>query len=134
MKKLLIGLAVCILAGCANKTQQAQESAQGFLDAFLTNDFEKAALFCSEEFNDDFSQATEDFNKLDDSVKNMLKEQCSQLQAIISSVQRVNESDTFIVSYNIVKCVADSTGDVAEQEFIVSELKLVDGKVVSLNK
>ena len=71
---------------------------------------------------------------MDDSVKNMLKEQCSQLQAIISSVQRVNESDTFIVSYNIVKCVADSTGDVAEQEFIVSELKLVDGKVVSLNK
>ena len=82
----------------------------------------------------DFGKAMEDFEKLDDSVKVMLKEQCSQLEMKISSVERVNESDTFIVSYNIVKCAADSTGAEALQELVSSELKVVDGKVVSLNR
>jgi hypothetical protein len=130
MKKLLSVLAVCILCGCANKTQQAQDCAQGFLDAFLANDFNAAAAFCSEDFNVDFSKAMADFDKLDTSVKTMLVEQCSKLKANISSTRRVNESDTFIVSYTIVNCAADSSA----KELVLSELKVVDGKVVSLNK
>ena len=134
MKKLLLLLAVCVLSGCANKAQQAQDSAQGFLDAFLANDFNAAAAFCSDDFKVEFGKAMEDFEKLDDSVKAMVMEQCSQLEMKIRSVERVNESDTFIVSYNIVKCAADSAGAEALQELVSSELKVVGGKVVSLNR
>lgn len=129
MKKLLFVLAVCILGGCTNKTQQAQDSAQGFLNAFLANDFNAAAAYCSDDFNVDLGKALEDFEKLDSSVKTMLVEQCSKLKANINSTSRVNESDTFIVNYSIVSCEADTTA----KELLKSELKVVDGKVVSLN-
>lgn len=76
----------------------------------------------------------EDFSKLDDSVKILLKEQCSQLKAEVVSVERVNESDTFSVNYNIVRVCPDSSGVAAEQGLITSTLKVVDGKVASLNK
>lgn len=133
MKKLFIVLAVCILSGCTNKTQQAQDCAQGFLDAFIANDFNGAAVFCSDDFNVDFNRAMEDFNKLEDSVKIMIQEQCSKLKANVNSVQRINESDTFIVCYNIVRSCADSTGAGSCQELLDSKLVVVDGKVVSLN-
>lgn len=134
MKRLFILLAVCILAGCTDKTKQAQECAQGFLDAFLANDFSNASAFCSEDFSADFKKAIDDFENLDDSVKMMLQQQCSMLKAKVNSVQRVNESDTFVVCYNIVKSVVDSVGNQTEEELIVSGLKVVDEKVVSLNK
>ena len=124
MKKFLFVLAVCVLGGCVNKAQQAQETAQGFLDAFLANDFKAAAAFCSDDFSVDFGKAIEDFEKLDSPVKEMVVEQCSKLKADISSTTRVNESDTFVVRYSIVN----------SKELISSGLKVVDGKIVSLNK
>ena len=63
----------------------------------------------------------------------MIQEQCSKLKANVNSVQRINESDTFIVCYNIVRSCADSTGAGSCQELIDSKLVVVDGKVVSLN-
>lgn len=125
-------MAICVLAGCANKVDKAQNCAQGFLDAFLSNNFNASAAFCSDDFNVDFNQAMEDFDKLDDSIKILLKEQCTQLRAKVISVERVNESDTFNVNYNIVRPCPDSAG--VEQKLVTSTLKVVDGKVVSLNK
>ena len=134
MKRLLTIVAVCLLASCTGKADKAQSCAQGFLDAFLSNDFNSAASYCTDDFNIDFNQAMEDFSKLDDSVKILLKEQCSQLKAEVVSVERVNESDTFSVNYNIVSVCPDSSGVAAEQGLITSTLKVVDGKVASLNK
>ena len=62
----------------------------------------------------------------------MLKEQCAQLKYEISLVERVGKSDTFNVSYNILKNTPDSSS--FQDPVITSTLKIVGGKVARLNK
>lgn len=132
MKKLLLAVAVTLAVGCTDKTNQAQESAQQFLDAFLANDYDAAAKLCSEDFKVDFAKATEDFRNLGDDIKAIVAQQCSSYKAVVTSVERVNSSDTFVVNYNIVKPAVDSTA--FEKGIISSSLKIVEGKVQQLNK
>ncbi len=132
MKKLLLVVAVTLAVGCANKTNQAQECAQQFLDAFLANEYDAAAKMCSDDFQVNFAKATEDYRNLSDDIKTLLVEQCSSYKAVITSVERVNSSDTFVVNYNIVKPAVDSAA--FEKGIISSSLKVVDGKVHQLNK
>lgn len=134
MRIILIGLAILLSAGCASKAEKAQDCAQNFLNAFLSNDLNAAASFCEEDLNKDLKRATDDFDKLDDDVKSLLKEQCSQLHAEIVSVERVNESDTFLVNYNIVRACPDNDGAEGNNEMINSSLKVVGGKVAFLNR
>lgn len=133
MKKLLLGIAVTFAVGCTNKTNQAQDCAQQFLDAFLANEYEIAAKHCSPEFEQEFSKAVDDYRNLSDDIKNMVVTQCSKLKAVVTSVERVNSSDTFVVNYNIIKAAADSAA-VFEEGVITSTLRIVDGKVQKLNK
>ncbi len=134
MKKVLVIVAICALVGCTSKASKSEDCAQGFLKAFLANDFSGAVAFCSDEFKVEFGRAMEDFTKLDESVKFLLEEQCSKLEANIKGVERLNESDTFIVRYNIVKNIPDSSTVAQSKELFASELKVVEGKVVALNR
>ncbi len=133
MKKLFLAVAVILAVGCTNKANQAQECAQQFLDAFLANEYETAAKYCAPDFQVDFNRAMEDFNKLSDDIKVMIAQQCGNLEAVVTSVERVNSSDTFVVNYNIVKPAADSTNAI-EKGVISSSLRVVGGKVQQLNK
>ena len=132
MKKLLLVVAVTLAVGCTNKANQAQECAQQFLDAFLANEYDAAAKLCSEDFQVDFIKATDDYRNLSDDVKQLLVEQCSSYKAVVTSVERINSSDTFVVNYNIVKPAVDSAA--FEKGIISSSLKIVEGKVQQLNK
>lgn len=133
MKKVFSILAVCLLAGCADKAGQAQECAEKFLAAFLKNDFEGATQMCSDGFGKEFSRTVEDFRKLPQQEKEMVQEQCSALEYEISSVQRINKSDTFIVEYNI-KWVEPDTSAFRQQELVESALRIVDGKIDALGR
>ena len=132
MKKLLLVVAVTLAVGCTNKANQAQECAQQFLDAFLANEYDAAAKLCSEDFQVDVIKATDDYRNLSDDVKQLLVEQCSSYKAVVTSVERINSSDTFVVNYNIVKPAVDSAA--FEKGIISSSLKIVEGKVQQLNK
>lgn len=131
---MLAVLAILAITGCTNRAKQAQECAQGFLNAYLENDFNAAASFCTPEFSVEFEKAMADFSNLEVQMQQMLKEQCAQLKANVLSVERVNESDTFTVNYTIVKAFPDSTSNHAAQWQINSTLKVIDGKVLQLNK
>ena len=122
------------MTGCASSADKARESAEEFLKAFLANDLAGASAMCSEDLGEDFIKAMEDYNSLDESLKEMIHKQCSQLRAGVVSVERLNESDTFKVYYNIIREFPDSAGNCRPQEVISSSLKVVGGKVVSLNR
>ena len=132
MKKLLLVVAITLAMGCSNKEEQAQVCAQQFLDAFLANEYDSAAKLCTDDFKDEFTRATEDYRNLSDDIKALLVEQCNSYKAVVTSVERINSSDTFVVNYNIVKPAADSAA--FEKGIISSSLKIVDGKVQQLNK
>lgn len=132
MKKLLFIFAICVLAGCASKADKAQNAAQQFLDAYITNDFSAATEMCSDDFKELFGKTIKDFESLDPQIKEMLKEQCAQLKYEITLVERVGKSDTFNVSYNILKSIPDSSS--FQDSVITSTLKVVGGKVAKLNK
>ena len=132
MKKLLLVVAAALAVGCTNKTNQAQECAQQFLDAFLANEYDAAAKLCSDDFQVDFAKATEDYRNMSEDIKALLVEQCNSYKAVITSVERINSSDTFVVNYNIVKPAADSSA--FEKGLISSSLKIVEGKVQQLDK
>lgn len=133
MKKGLFILAMCVLAGCANKEEQAQMAAGAFLEAFIANDFQAATQMCSENFKEEFEKSVSDFENLPDQVKQMLKEQCSQVKYEIVSVARIEKSDTFVVNYNIAR-VQEDTSSFQMQPLASSTLKIVGGKVDRLNK
>lgn len=133
MKKVLFIFAMCVLAGCANKADKAQNTAEEFLDAFLQNDYKRATQLCSSEFQQVFGETIKDFENLQDPVKEMIKEHCAQLKYEITSVERVNKSDTFNVNYDIVKALPDSSSLTSFQVFS-STMQIVKGEVAKLNK
>lgn len=125
-------LALCAAVSCTSKTDRAREGAQNFLDAFLANDFNAAAACCTEGFQGDFNATTESYRNLDGQIKAFLQEECSRYRAEIASVERVNESDTFLVNYNIVYISPDSLQ--MKKGTINSTLTVVDGKVDKINR
>lgn len=133
MKKISIALVAClaISAGCTNRQVQAEVSAQGFLDAFLANDYDKALQMCSEDFKGHFSKAVSGFRDLDSDIQKLLFEQCALYKAQVVASERINGSDTFKVNYKIVKAAADSA--IFETGVINSSLLVVDDKVCSLD-
>lgn len=132
MKKILFVLAICLAAGCTSKEKQAQAGAQNFLDAFLANDYNKAAEFCTDDFKIDFDKVLEDFKDLDTNVRALLISECSQYKAEIGAAQSINGTDTFSVNYKIVPVAADENA--ADKGFLSSSLKVVDGKVYRLGE
>lgn len=133
MKKIFLALALCAAVSCSNKANQAQECAQNFLDAFLANDFETAVESCSENFRPGFSATIDNFRNLDESIKEIIRSECAKYRAEITSVERINESDTFQVAYTIVKVQPDTLSKIKEGA-INSTLMVVGGKVEQLNR
>ena len=133
MKKVLFIFAMCVLAGCANKDDNAQKAAEEFLGAFLQNDFKKASQLCSDEFQQEFGRTIKDFENLDNSAKQMITDYCAQLKYEITLVERINKSDTFNVQYNIVKALPDSSSIPSQQMFSTS-MQIVKDKIAKLNK
>lgn len=132
MKKILAILAVSLLAGCADKGKQAAENAHNFLDAFLANDYDKAAQMCTDDFRSEFNVVVKDFRELDDNMKELLVNECRQYKAQTGTVQRVNGSDTFKVEYKIVKAEPDSI--TVETTYIDGMLTIVGDKVAGLGE
>ena len=121
----------CILlaAGCTDKEKQAETTAAGFLEAFLSNEYDKAAEYCSEDLRGEFLKATADFNSLEPSIKELLVEECNKYGAEIAGTARINKSDTVEVNYKIYR-KADSLS--FEKGTITGKLQVVDGKVTTL--
>lgn len=127
MKRIFIVLAICMAAGCTSKEQQAKEGAQMFLDAFLSNEYDKAALLCTDEIKEDLNRAFADFKNLDSNVRALLVNECAQYKAEIASVTRINGSDTFKVEYKLIKANSDSLS--LDSSCIESNLTLTGGKI-----
>ena len=132
MKKILAILAAGLLVGCTDVEKQAADNAQNFLDAFLAIDYEKAAQMCTDDFRNDFNRVIKDFKELDTNVKALLLNECQQYRASISSVGRVNKSDTFVVEYKIVKAVPDSLS--VQTNSINGTLTIAGEKISSLGE
>lgn len=131
MKKILFVLAACLAAGCTNVEKQAQDSASGFLDAFLANDYEKAAECCSEGLKEQLRTATGSFSSLDSNIKELLVKECSKYRQEIVSATRAGKSDTVVVEYRIAR-MADSLQ--FQKGAIEGTLYVMDGKIIRLGK
>ena len=131
MKTRNIVAVACVLlgAGCTNIEKQAEASANGFLEAFLSNEYDKAAEYCSEEVKGELNKVTADFKSLEPSIKELLVSECSKYGAEVTGATRINKSDTVEVSYRIFK-KADSLS--FEKGTVSGTLKLVDGKISRL--
>ena len=131
MKKMLFVLAACLAAGCTNAEKQAQDSASMFLDAFLSNDYEKAVDCCSEELKDKLQAATGSFSSLDSNIKELLVKECSKYSPEIVSAARAGKSDTVVVEYRIGR-KADSLQ--FQKGAMGGTLYVLDGKIIRLGK
>ena len=120
---------VLLAAGCTNMEKQAEASANGFLDAFLSNEYDKAAEYCSQEVKSELDKATADFKTLEPSIKELLVSECSKYGAEVTGATRINKSDTVEVSYRIYK-KADSLS--FEKGTVTGTLHVVDGKISRL--
>ena len=131
MKTRNIVAVACVLlgAGCTNIEKQAEASANGFLEAFLSNEYDKAAEYCSEEVKGELNKVTADFKSLEPSIKELLVSECSKYGAEVTGATRINKSDTVEVSYRVFK-KADSLS--FEKGTVSGTLKLVDGKISRL--
>lgn len=131
MKKIFLALAVYMAVGCTSKEEIAQIGAQNFLDAYLANDYEKAAGFCTDEFKLEFEQVIADFRTLDTNIRALLVTECSKYAAKVVAAECINGSDTFKVGYKIVK--SQPTGDSIDNCF-TNTLTVIEGKVNRLGE
>ena len=130
-KRYIIAAAVLLAAGCTNKEKLAETTANGFLEAYLANEYEKAAEFCNEELGSKFMEATADFSSLDPSVRELIVAECEKYGAEVTGVMQVNKSDTVEVQYQIYK-KADSLS--FERGKVTGYLKIVGGKITKLGQ
>jgi hypothetical protein len=130
MRKLSFILALVIAFSCTNKTEIAKESATNFLNAYINYNYDEAAKFCTPDLCEKIKKSIDDYNNLDESVKNFIAQECSNLTPKITSAEQVGKSDTIIVNYQLVKALNDST----TTPQITSTLKIANGKIFQLNK
>ena len=131
MKKILAVLAICALAGCTNKEEQALAGAENFLDAFLANDYAKAAECCTDDLKVELDKVLTDFRQLDSNVRALLVSECSQYRAEVGPVERIGDSDTIKVNYRIIKGESDTQ---VTENVIASSLKVLDGKIMEIGE
>ncbi len=131
MKKILAVLAICAIAGCTNKEEQALAGAENFLDAFLANDYAKAAECCTDDLKVELDKVLTDFRQLDSNVRALLVSECSQYRAEVGPVERIGDSDTLKVNYIIVKGESDAQG---VGDAITNSLMVVDGKILKIGE
>lgn len=105
----------------------AQQQAEGFLNAYLSVDYKKAADFCTEELSLFLNETGKEFVELGDSTKEQIKRQTSAMQTAIESIEQ-KTADTVIVNYTLA--------DNGETIHNVLSLVEVDGewKVAALNR
>ena len=131
MKKVLAVLAICAIAGCTNKEEQALAGAENFLDAYLANDYIKAAECCTGDLKAELDNVLADFRQLDSNVRALLVSECSQYRAEVGPVERIGDSDTIKVNYRIIKGESDTQ---VTENVITSSLKVVDGKIMEIGE
>ena len=115
------------ITACTNENE-VKETANLFLETYLSADYQRAAEFCTPEFAEYFIQATSGFNNLDESVISQIKDRASKLTVEIKDINKINNSDTLNVSYSIL----------GEKSPIKQTLQLVENngswKICRLNK
>ena len=131
MKKVLAVLAICAIAGCTNKEEQALAGAENFLDAYLANDYIKAAECCTGDLKAELDNVLADFRQLDSNVMALLVSECSQYRAEVGPVERIGDSDTIKVNYRIIKGESDTQ---VTENVITSSLKVLDGKILKIGE
>jgi hypothetical protein len=131
MKKVLAVLAICAIAGCTNKEEQALAGAENFLDAYLANDYIKAAECCTGDLKAELDNVLADFRQLDSNVMALLVSECSQYRAEVGPVERIGDSDTIKVNYRIIKGESDTQ---VTENVITSSLKVLDGKIMEIGE
>lgn len=131
MKKVLAVLAICAIAGCTNKEEQALAGAENFLDAYLANDYIKAAECCTGDLKAELDNVLADFRQLDSNVRALLVSECSQYRAEVGPVERIGDSDTIKVNYRIIKGESDTQ---VLDNVITSSLKILDGKIMEIGE
>ena len=66
---ILIATAMAATVTSCNKGPKPEETAIGFLNAYLSTDYATAASFCTKELSEFFNESVQDFENLTDSVK-----------------------------------------------------------------
>ena len=135
---ILIATAMAATVTSCNKGPKPEETAIGFLNAYLSTDYPTAASFCTKEPSEFFNESVQDFENLTDSVKSIIKRQTAYFTPQIDSVSKYGK-DTLLVSYTIVKNdPADSIATKGADQLIKSCLSIVkedeDWKIAALNR
>lgn len=131
-------LAVAVLTSAivsCQKGPKPENTAEEFLNAYLSNDYAKAASFCTLSLSGKLLEAVEEIEHLQQDMKDRIANTTKHLTLKIDNVEKQGNGDTLLVSYSIHKPAPDST---LRQGIVQSVLSLVkeeeNWKVAALNK
>ena len=127
MRKIIVIFILSLFFGCSQKENKAESCANGFLKAFIENDYAKAAEFCNADIASKFIDAAEQFNNLDSTTRAVLVKMGEDLSYEIKSVERREKTDSVKVTYHLLKVVK---GSATEQQ---SNERLKSGTLVIVN-
>lgn len=88
------------VVSCADKTEEAKSVSEHFLNAYFSNDYHTAAGFCSEDLAETVSSLANEYDALDQGIKDAVNKVSSELEVSITEV--IEEKNLATVGYNIV--------------------------------
>lgn len=130
---IFILFAACMLVSC-NKGEDPEQTANSFLKAYLSTNYEEASSFCTKKLSKYLIESVKELNNLDAEVKAQIVKSTADLSTKINSVEKNNSGDSVKITYSIIKTnPADSTVKIEIKNclYLVKEEK--SWKVASLN-
>ncbi len=99
---LVLVLFVITLNSCGGRETQIRDTAQGFLDSYLSAQFDSAAKFCTPELlSSGLDSMSAPFAGLDSAALELFKRQIAGLHPEIISVEKRLKKDSIEVKYKI---------------------------------
>ncbi len=131
-------LIAAALSGSCSGGPTAQDAAKGFLDAYLSADFNKAADYCTVKLSGDLKEALKEIESLSEPLKLQISSSAGRFSSRIEEVKKKGKGDTVTVYYSITETFTDSTLHPGS-EIIKSTLSVIKDstgtwKVAKLNK
>lgn len=102
MKQIIIIMTALAMLTACNGTKEVKETADAFIESYLTTDYATASKYCTQEYGKMLDEATRQFGTLPDAISSAIKERASKLTFNIEEPKKIGNSDTMSVSYSII--------------------------------
>jgi len=112
MKKIFAALCVTLLV-CACTDDKAQQTAEGFLESYLMLDYENAVTYCNDAVAAAVRAASDNWQALDSTLLNSVKEAAAGTRFEILSVDTESEKGKASVKYLLYPMGSDQGSEMS---------------------